>query len=299
MFEMSFYFFFADKILVATGLPHTSMVEIINFASPKLSWNFEATSQKKFLERSGCIGAVLQKQAHIYGGFKKIDNENPNGIEKEYIKGILEREKQKHQEFQERYPDQVIDFDDDERSPDFMIYNNGFIIGRSDINVQNMVKRRRYASSIIVDTGLLITGGESEDCEYSEIKLSSTEFIKGCSDNPIIGPDYLFGDHGLNEHGMVQYDESSIYVIGGYEGCTDSPTDETWIINPLNNFKKKIGPMLKTMRSKHCCGKMYTKNGSKILLVVAGGVDISYPHLIKSVEILDPTSDQGWIEGML
>ena len=180
-----------------------------------------------------------------------------------------------------------------------MIYNNGFIIGRSDINVQNMVKRRRYASSIIVDTGLLITGGESEDCEYSEIKLSSTEFIKGCSDNPIIGPDYLFGDHGLNEHGMVQYDESSIYVIGGYEGCTDSPTDETWIINPLNNFKKKIGPMLKTMRSKHCCGKMYTKNGSKILLVVAGGVDISYPHLIKSVEILDPTSDQGWIEGML
>ena len=89
-----FIFFFADKILVATGLPHhTSMVEIINFASPKLSWNFEATSQKKFLERSGCIGAVLQKQAHIYGGFKKIDNENPNGIEKEYIKGILEREK--------------------------------------------------------------------------------------------------------------------------------------------------------------------------------------------------------------
>merc|ERR1712079_2248 len=112
-----------------------------------------------------------------------------------------------------------------------------------------------------------------------------------------MGPDYLFGDHGLNEHGMVQYDESSIYVIGGYEGCTDSPTDETWIINPLNNFKKKIGPMLKTMRSKHCCGKMYTKDGSKILLVVAGGVDISYPHLIKSVEILDPTSDQGWIEG--
>ena len=263
------------------------MVEMINFASPKLIWNFEATSQKEFLERSGCICAVLQNQAHIYGGYKKIDNENPNGIEEEYI-----------QELQEIYPN--YDFsNDDLRGPDFMIYNNGFIIGRSDINVQNMVKRRRYASSIIVDTGLLITGGESEDCEYSEIKLSSTEFIKGCSDNPIIGPDYLFGDHGLNEHGMVQYDESSIYVIGGYEGCTDSPTDETWIINPLNNFKKKIGPMLKTMRSKHCCGKMYTKDGSKILLVVAGGVDISYPHLIKSVEILDPTSDQGWIEGML
>ena len=40
-----------------------------------------------------------------------------------------------------------------------------------------MVKRRRYASSIIVDTGLLITGGESEDCEYSEINRNFVNIV--------------------------------------------------------------------------------------------------------------------------
>ena len=88
-------------------------------------------------------------------------------------------------------------------------------------------------------------------------------------------------------------------MIGGWPGNSQYPTETTLIINPLENFKKIFGPSLnKPQRAHHCCGKMYSKDRSKILLIVAGGRDNSYPQkTIDSVEILDPTSDQGWVEG--
>ena len=209
--------------------------------------------------------------------------------------------------------------------PKLITYNNGFIIGQPDMNVENLVNCRRYASSLILNDCLWVIGGsssENSDDFGSHSRLSSTEFINGWKDTPISGPDLNFtkiesqvfdgmfvSGHqlklldgafsGIDQHCVVQYDESSIYLIGGWPGNSQYPTETTLIINPLENFKKRFGPSLnKPQRAHHCSGKMYSKDRSKILLIVAGGRDNSYPQkTIDSVEILDPTSDQGWVEG--
>ena len=253
------------------------MVEIINFSSPKSSWNF-AAKQKESLERSGCVGAVLQNQARIYGGYQKFQlEENPVEI----------------------------------------TYDDGFIIGQPDTKVEKMVDQRKYAAGMILDTALWISGGTSDKTEHSSTEFINHPLIKGFDLNtpkafkpdpdvqnwfgPIINEQWVFG---IEKHCMVQYDESSIYMIGGCEGGSeDGPTDATWIFNPLKNFTKKLTYNLKTHRSGHCCGKMYSRDKSKILLVVAGGEVMEFPQaqrrILNSVEILDPTSGKGWEAGMI
>ena len=92
---------------------------------------------------------------------------------------------------------------------------------------------------------------------------------------------------------MIQYDEKSIYIIGGYQN--GSLSKKTWIVNPKNGFEIKEGPSLNKARFGHGCAKM-TLNG-KTILVVAGGVDDDYETL-DSVEILDPTENNVWTPGM-
>ena len=89
---------------------------------------------------------------------------------------------------------------------------------------------------------------------------------------------------------MIQYDSNSIYIIGGKQESVTSK--KTWIANPSDNFKIKEGPDLKKARAYHCAGKMEV--GGKNILVVAGGDSKSY---LDSVEILDPTSNKGWVKG--
>ena len=97
-------------------------------------------------------------------------------------------------------------------------------------------------------------------------------------------------------HSMIQYDEKSIYIIGGYQN--DSLSRQTWIVDPtkfkFNEFHMMEGPPLLVERSSHACAKM-TINGST-LLVVAGG--ISSDGTLDSVEILDPSSNNIWTPGL-
>ena len=55
-------------------------------------------------------------------------------------------------------------------------------------------------------------------------------------------------------HSMIQYDEKSIYIIGGYQN--GSLSKKTWILNPKNGFEIKEGPSLNKARSYHGCAKM-------------------------------------------
>ena len=253
------------------------MVEIINFVSPNLSWNFDTVLQKESLQRSGCVGAVLQNKAHIYGGYKVI-------------------EQQRRRKPRGNHGFQMID------EPKLMTYNDGFIIGQPNTNVEKMLDRRRYASGIILDNALWVVGGSSEDTDHNNrTRLSSTEFINGCNNPPIKGLDLntpkafkpdpgvmpWYGPiaknqwmHGIDQQCMIQYDESSTYMIGGWQH-EEGPEDSTWILNPLDKFTKKLSYSLKTARSNHCCGKMYSRDKSKILLVAAGGgggVNSKQPH---------------------
>ena len=99
---------------------------------------------------------------------------------------------------------------------------------------------------------------------------------------------------------MIKYDEKYIFVIGGIQNKETS--HKTWIVdmtNP-NNFVIKEGPCLKEGRSDFAFGKMVI-NG-KTILIVAGGRfwrSLGTFSNLDSVEMLDPTSHQGWTSGKI
>ena len=71
-------------------------------------------------------------------------------------------------------------------------------------------------------------------------------------------------------------------------------------LDPTNDFKIKEGPSLNYARQNHACGKM--KVNGKTMLVVAGGIHWQKyldeeDYSVHFTEILDPTSDKGWILG--
>ena len=91
---------------------------------------------------------------------------------------------------------------------------------------------------------------------------------------------------------MIQYDEKSIYIIGGRQN--GSISKKTWIVDPTNEFRITEGPSLNEGRSYHGCAKM-TLNG-RTILVVAGG--FGNGGRLDSVEILDPLGNNGWTPGI-
>ena len=88
---------------------------------------------------------------------------------------------------------------------------------------------------------------------------------------------------------MIQYDEKSIYIIGGFQN--GSISNKTWIVDPTNEFQITEGPSLNKGRDSHGCAKM-TLNG-RTILVVAGGFGA-----MDSVEILDPLGNNVWTQGL-
>ena len=148
-----------------------------------------------------------------------------------------------------------------------------------------MSEKRSGASSVTLNQNTLwITGGEND-----YVDLNSTEFLSfGQQQNSKKGPDLPFT---IERHGMVIYKENSIFIIGGYQDGALS--GKSWIVDlSRGGLKLKEGPTLNIARSSHATGKMII-NG-KTLLVVAGGRNTK---ILDSVEILDPTSGKGWIEG--
>ena len=92
---------------------------------------------------------------------------------------------------------------------------------------------------------------------------------------------------------MIQYDEKSIYIIGGFQN--GSISNKTWIVDPTNEFQITEGPSLNKGRYSHGCAKM-TLNG-RTILVVSGGCGEDYKTL-DSVEILDPSENNVWTPGL-
>ena len=91
----------------------------------------------------------------------------------------------------------------------------------------------------------------------------------------------------ISYHTMIQTDLDSIYIIGGRQDCYT--TFETWTVNINNDFEIKEGPPLNIAREGHSCGKMIIDG--KCFVVIAGGWNED------TVELLDLSSDNGWILG--
>ena len=162
-------------------------------------------------------------------------------------------------------------------------------------------KRTGAASVVINNDTLWVVGGVSD----LSIFPNTTEFIK-LDQPPVKGPDLPLLNHYGKEspllnclyHSMIQYDEKSIYIIGGRQNGDSAPgvwSSNTWIIDPTNRFKIREGPSLNEKRCTHGCAKM-NMNG-KTVLVVAGG--FNFDSKLQSVEILDPSSNKGWVKGLL
>ena len=147
---------------------------------------------------------------------------------------------------------------------------------------RNMTEKRTEAASVALDQNILwIVGGHDE--HYNDLR--TTEFIK-LGQSSVKGPHLPFT---INGHSMIQYNEKSIYIIGGTQN--GSISKKTWIVDPTNVLQIKEGPSLKNGRVGHGCAKM-TLNG-RTILVVAGGFGAW-----DSVEILDPSGSNVWTPGL-
>ena len=175
------------------------------------------------------------------------------------------------------------------------------VIGQPTMNMK-MLEKRTEASSVVLNYNTLwIVGGVdgignlySRSMAFLEGAgaLNSTEFIK-LEQSSVKGPTMPFSIYG---HSMIQYDEKSIYIIGGVQN--EEISEKTWIVDPTDGFKLKEGPSLNVERRSHGCAKMVI-NGRTVLVVgggLAGGFDDRYNKL-GSVEILDPLTNEGWTAG--
>ena len=155
-----------------------------------------------------------------------------------------------------------------------------FVIGQPEMEIK-MIEKREGAASVALDQSTLwIVGGFN-----GRYDLSSTEFIK-LGQPSVKGRDLPFR---ISRHSMIQYDEKSIYIIGGCQN--GSRSKKTWIVDPTNEFQIKEGPSLNKGRYGHGCAKM-SLNG-RTILVVAGGLGAEH-----SVEILDPLGNNIWTQGL-
>merc|ERR1712001_704809 len=122
--------------------------------------------------------------------------------------------------------------------------------GQPEMEMKLTEKRERAASVALDQSTLWIVGGEDEHYHA----LRSNEFIK-LGQPSVKGRDLPFT---IKYHSMIQYDEKSIYIIGGDQN--GSRSKKTWIVDPTNGFEIKLGPSLNNGRAYHGCTKM-TVNG--------------------------------------
>ena len=150
-----------------------------------------------------------------------------------------------------------------------------------------MIPRSMMSSVVLNESKIWITGGWSNNGNVEK----STEIIS-LDQPPVPGPDLPFK---VYDHSMVLVNPSTIYLIGGFQN--EQTSNNTWIVDPTNNFQIKVGPSLNISRMEHSCSKM--KIEGRIFLAVAGGVTFGNVAFLDSVELLDTAfPEQGWKMGM-
>ena len=164
-------------------------------------------------------------------------------------------------------------------------YLNECLLYGTTSQVITMHSIRVGHSSVALNNSMLwILGGSNHGGTSSGYHLDSTEFIT--TNGAFIGPTI---PAPVSDSCAVKFPgNGNVYLIGGKTPSGFS--NNVWMSNPSNNFAFEQGPSLITARGYHTCGSMSI--GAKSIIVAAGG----QPGFLKSVEILDPLSNQ-WMEG--
>ena len=146
-----------------------------------------------------------------------------------------------------------------------------------------MTQARYYAASVVLNsTTMWVIGGYS-----GSSAVLSTEFIT--LEKSVPGPSL---PKELSFVCAVKYNESQIYVTGGYGGSVISSL--VYIFNPLDNFSYIEGPGMNYRRQAHACAMMHFGGSSAIVVTGGyGGLSTSSSNdYLKTVEIYDPSIGQ-------
>ena len=168
-------------------------------------------------------------------------------------------------------------------------------VGNDDAGLGTMLCQRFYGSCVeLKSKSVWIVGGKTRNnTRWKDTHLETTEIIIKSSNDPlkhIQGPNLPFT---ISHHAMIKYDDHRIFIIGGDQDGVI--TNQTWIVDQLDDFKITRGPSMIEKRSGFSCGSIIL-NG-KYVILVAGGNGERLGTTLKSVEILDPTSTKGWMKG--
>ena len=148
-----------------------------------------------------------------------------------------------------------------------LISQTCLIFGQSQSVTMTEV-RYGAASDVLNTTTMWVMGGY-----WSGNYLKSTEFIT--LETSVSGPSLPYK---IGFACVVKFNESQIYLIGGYYKDWSDNSHFVYIFNPLDNFSYKRGPDMNYRRQFHGCAVMH--DGDTTVIVSAGGKGRLYTRVI-------------------
>ena len=139
-------------------------------------------------------------------------------------------------------------------------------------------------NSVVINGKLIISGGVGSAGRLTSIEMVSPDAsaVKLSVNLP----------KGLYGHCQVQWDNTTVMIIGGFDGSFSAAT---YFVDVSSEMIDTNGPTLNTGRVYHSCGELLipTDTGTDAYIVVTGG------NSLKSTEILKKTNnnDQEWKTG--
>ena len=135
--------------------------------------------------------------------------------------------------------------------------------------------------SVVIENQLILSGGFGEPGLLNSIEMVSPDTAASTPSVEL--------PTGFEGHCQVKWDESTVMVIGGWNGSQVQRT-ETLLINVVSNTWS-AGPILTRGRSYHACGEIEIMGTPYI--VVSGGVFVDEYRI--STEILEKDNvENGW-----
>ena len=139
-------------------------------------------------------------------------------------------------------------------------------------------------NSVVINGKLILSGGDGGSAVG---RLTSIEMVSPDASAVKLSVNL---PKGLQGHCQVQWDDTTVMIIGGNDGSYSAATYFVDVDSEMID-----GPTLNTARYLHSCGELLitTDTGTDAYIVVTGGVNL------KSTEILKKTNnnDQEWITG--
>ena len=135
---------------------------------------------------------------------------------------------------------------------------------------------------------------------FLHLDSKTTEFVichpspYSCEQFSTTGPELPVGftSHCMSRIGNL------VILSGGRRSWTPPGNREvdTLVVDISNNFTMTYGPKMIESRFSHSCGSIY--HNGKTYMIVSGGFSIDTDDELATTELWDPTSDEGWIEGI-